>query len=255
MKTLQIAIVSAASILFGLFVWWLVAYLKLANPMLLPGPASVAAAVWEMIADGTLIRHLAISFARALGGFAIAAAVGVPAGILIARFKWVGAALNPWVELLRPVPPIAFLPLAVLWFGIGETSKVIVISYGAVFPILLNTIHGVRAIDNSLLRAARALGASSRQVFIYVVLPAATPSVVTGLRLGAGMAIFVLVAAELIGASSGLGWLITDAREHFLTDHIMVGIVTLGLLGWAINRALLALESRLIKWRPPSEDS
>lgn len=254
MKALQTVFVSAASILVGLFIWWLVAYLKLANPMLLPSPTSVLSAAWEMTTDGSLPRHLAISLARALGGFGLAAAAGIPLGILIARFRWADAALNPWVELLRPVPPIAFLPLVVLWFGIGETSKVIVISYGAVFPILLNTIHGVRAIDNSLLRAARMLGASSRQIFLHVVLPAATPSVMTGLRLGAGMAIFVLVAAELIGASSGLGWLITDAREHFLTDHIMVGIVTLGLLGWAINRALLALEARAIKWRPPTED-
>ncbi len=254
MNKLHVALVSAASIVIGLFAWWLVGHLQLANPMLLPSPGSVVAALWDMTGDGTLLRHTSISFARALGGFAIAAAAGIPLGILIARFRWIDAALNPWVELLRPVPPIAFLPLVVLWFGIGETSKVIVISYGAIFPILLNTIHGVRAIDNSLLRAARMLGASSRQIFMYVVLPAATPSVVTGLRLGAGMAIFVLVAAELIGASSGLGWLITDAREHFLTDRIMVGIVTLGLLGWAINRALLALDTRLIKWRPPMED-
>lgn len=247
-------IVSCASLAAGFALWWLVSHFGLANPMLLPPPASVLQAAKEMIADGSLLHHLLVSLARAMGGFVLAAVVGIPLGILVARSRVVNAAVNPWIELLRPVPPIAFLPLVVLWFGIGEVSKLVVVSYGAVFPILLNTIHGVRAIDGSLLRAARVLGASPRQTFFLVVLPASLPSVVTGLRLGAGMSIFVLVAAELVGSSSGLGWLITDAREHFFTDQIMVGIVTLGLLGWVINRGLLALEKRVIQWRVQQDD-
>jgi ABC-type nitrate/sulfonate/bicarbonate transport system permease component len=245
---------SMASVASGIGLWWLATASGLANPALLPSPPTVVKAVVEMVLDWSIFVHIGVSVARALGGFALAALIGVPLGILVGRSQWAFAIVDPWVEMLRPVPPIAFLPLVVLWFGIGETSKLVVVAYGALFPILLNTIHGVRSIENSLIRAARALGASSRQIFYLVVLPASVPSVVTGLRLGAGMAIFVLVAAELLGSSSGLGWLIMDSREHFFTDRIMVGIVALGVVGYAINRGLLAAERWLVQWRPLQEE-
>jgi ABC-type nitrate/sulfonate/bicarbonate transport system permease component len=237
----------------GLVLWWAAVASGLANPVLMPPPGTVLRAIVEMIADGTLAVHIGVSVARALGGFLLAVVIGVPVGILVGRSARAYAVIDPWIELARPVPPIAILPLVVLWFGIGEESKLVVVLYGALFPILLNTVHGVRSVDNGLIRAARALGASERQIFYLVVLPAAVPSVLTGLRLGAGMAIFVLVAAELLGSTSGLGWLIMDAREHFFTDRIMVGIVALGLVGYLINRGLIQLEHRLVRWRPPQE--
>ncbi|MBI4507383.1 MAG: ABC transporter permease [Chloroflexi bacterium] len=227
--------------------------LHLANPVLLPPPPTVVRSMVEMLIEGTLLVHVAVSLARAVGGFLLATVIGVPLGIFMGRSARIHAIIDPWVELLRPVPPIAMLPLVVLWFGIGEESKLVVVFYGAIFPILINTIHGVRTVDNTLIRAARALGASGRQIFYLVVLPAAVPSVVTGLRLGAGMAIFVLVAAELLGSTAGLGWLIMDSREHFFTDRIMVGIVALGLVGYCINRSLLGLERKLVRWRPAQE--
>ena len=245
---------SLASLTVGLFLWWLAVATRFANPALLPSPNTVAETIFEMAGDWSIFTHTGVSLARAVGGFLLAAAIGVPLGILIGRSAWAFALVNPWIEILRPVPPIAFLPLVVLWFGIGETSKLIVVAYGALFPILINTVHGVSSIENSLIRAARALGASKRQIFYLVVLPAAVPSVVTGLRLGAGMAIFVLVAAELLGSSSGLGWLIMDSREHFFTDRIMVGILALGAIGVLINRGLRMMETRLIRWRPLQEE-
>jgi ABC-type nitrate/sulfonate/bicarbonate transport system permease component len=238
------------SLVAGVTAWWLVVALGLANPVLLPPPDTVVRAIVAMVAEGTLFRHVLVSLARAVGGFLLATAIGVPLGILLGRSARAFAIVDPWVELLRPVPPIAVLPLVVLWFGIGEESKLVVVFYGAIFPILINTIHGVRSVDNTRIRAARALGATERQIFYLVVLPAAVPSIVTGLRLGAGMAIFVLVAAELLGSTAGLGWLIMDSREHFFTDRIMVGIVALGLMGYLINRSLLGLERRLVRWRP-----
>lgn len=244
---------SVLSLLGGVALWWALVAGGIANPVLMPPPGRVIETARELIVDGTLLPHIAVSLARALGGFALGAVVGIPLGILIGRSARAFAIIDPWVQLIRPVPPIAVLPLVVLWFGIGETSKLVVVSYGALFPILINTVHGVRSIDNSLFRAARALGASERQIFYLVILPAAVPSVVTGLRLGAGMAIFVLVAAELLGSSSGLGWFIMDAREHFFTDQIMVGIVALGLLGYLINRTLLLIEQRILRWRPAQE--
>jgi len=245
---------SIVSVTAGIGFWWLITATGWANPALLPTPVTVIKAFVEMTMDGSIFLHIATSVARALGGFLIAAVIGIPLGILVGRSHWAFAIVDPWVEMLRPVPPIAFLPLVVLWFGIGETSKLVVVAYGAMFPILINTVHGVRSIENSLIRAARALGASNRQIFYLVVLPAAVPSVVTGLRLGAGMAIFVLVAAELLGSSSGLGWLIMDSREHFFTDRIMVGIVTLGVVGYLINRGLLIAERLLVRWRPLQEE-
>ncbi len=246
--------VSILSVASGIGLWWLVTTTGLANPALMPPPTTVAKAVVEMTLDWSIFEHIGISVARALGGFVVAALIGVPLGILVGRLSWAFAIVDPWIEMLRPVPPIAFLPLVVLWFGIGETSKVVVTAYGALFPILINTIHGVRSIENSLIRAARTLGASNQQIFYLVVLPGAVPSIVTGLRLGAGMGIFVLVAAELLGSSSGLGWLIMDSREHFMIDRIMVGIVALGIVGYLINRGLLATENWLVKWRPQEEE-
>lgn len=241
------------SLVTGTVLWWLVVAVRLANPVLMPPPEAVVRAAVELAVEGTLSVHVAVSLARAVGGFLLATAIGVPLGILLGRSARAYAVLDPWVELARPVPPIAVLPLVVLWFGIGEESKLVVVFYGAIFPILVNTIHGVRAVDNTLIRAARALGATERQIFYLVVLPAAVPSVVTGLRLGAGMAIFVLVAAELLGSTAGLGWLIMDSREHFFTDRIMVGIVALGFVGYLINRSLLELERKVVRWRPPQE--
>jgi len=241
------------SLVAGIGLWWAVVAAGIANPVLMPPPDAVLRAIVEMTVDGTLPVHIGVSLSRALGGFLLAAAIGVPIGILLGRSARAFAVIDPWIELARPVPPIAVLPLVVLWFGIGETSKLVVVFYGALFPILVNTIHGVRSVDNGLVRAARALGATERQIFGLVVLPAAVPAVVTGLRLGAGMAIFVLVAAELLGSTTGLGWLIMDAREHFFTDRIMVGIVALGIVGYLLNRSLLWLEHRLVRWRPVQE--
>src|SRR5215472_5437878 len=241
------------SLVAGIGLWWAAVATGFANPVLMPPPDAVLRAIVEMIVEGTLPVHIGVSLARALGGFLLAAVIGVPIGILLGRSARAFAVIDPWIELARPVPPIAVLPLVVLWFGIGETSKLVVVFYGALFPILVNTIHGVRSVDNGLVRAARALGATERQIFGLVVLPAAVPSVVTGLRLGAGMAIFVLVAAELLGSTTGLGWLIMDAREHFFTDRIMVGIVALGIVGYLLNRSLLWLEHRLVRWRPVQE--
>ncbi|MSP67630.1 MAG: ABC transporter permease [Alphaproteobacteria bacterium] len=241
------------SLVAGIGLWWAAVASGMANPVLMPPPGKVLKAIIELTSDGTLAIHIGVSMSRGLGGFVLGTVIGVPLGILIGRSARAHAIIDPWIQLMRPVPPIAVLPLVVLWFGIGETSKLVVVFYGALFPILVNTVHGVRSVENSLIRAARALGASERQIFRLVVLPAAVPSVVTGLRLGAGMAIFVLVAAELLGSTAGLGWLIMDAREHFFTDQIMVGVIALGVVGYTINRGLLLLEHRLVRWRPAQE--
>lgn len=236
-----------------LAVWWLMSATKLVNPILLPAPDVVFKSAFELTADGTLLRYTLISLFRVYSGFLLAGLLGVILGIFLARSPLAYGLIGPVVEAVRPIPPIAWLPLVIIWFGIGEPARISVIFYGAFFPILLNTIHGVRSVDNNLIRAALSLGASQRQIFYRVVLPAVFPSVVTGLRVGAGMAMFVLVAAELIASSSGLGYLILDSREHLFTDRVIVGMVMLGMLGVLQNKLLVALESRLVKGRPPQE--
>src|SRR6185369_1820250 len=182
-------------------------------------------------------------------GFALAVVVAVPLGVLIGLSSTTHGLIDPLIELLRPVPPIAFIPLAILWFGIGEISKVMIIAYGAFFPIFVNTMAGFREVDRVHIRAAQALGAGRFDIFKDVVLPSAFPQMVTGARLGMGLAFIVLVAAELGAASEGLGYLINDARFSFRTDQIFVGINTIGLLGLALNKGLLEAERRLLRWK------
>jgi len=184
-----------------------------------------------------------------LEGFALAMVIALPLGVLMGVSTAVRGLVEPLIELLRPIPPIAFIPLAILWFGIGEISKVTIIAYGAFFPIFVNTMAGFRDVDRVHIRAAQALGAGRYEIFRDVVLPSAFPQMVTGARLGMGLAFIVLVAAELVAASEGLGYLINDARFSFRTDQIFVGMITIGVLGLVLNKMLLEAERRLLRWK------
>lgn len=234
-------------------VWWLVSAEKLVNPIFLPGPGVVFKSAVDLTRDGTLPDDILISLFRVYSGFLLAALLGVGFGIVLARSPLAYGLIGPVIEAVRPIPPIAWLPLIIIWLGIGEAARISVIVYGAFFPILLNTIHGVRSVENNLIRAAQSLGASRRQIFYLVLLPAVFPSIVTGLRVGVGMAMFVLVAAELIASSSGLGYLILDSREHLFTDRVILGMIVLGIFGVLQNKLLMAIDARLIKGRPPQE--
>jgi ABC-type nitrate/sulfonate/bicarbonate transport system permease component len=169
--------------------------------------------------------------------------------MLIGRVQTVHDLFDPVLELARPVPALALIPLAIAWFGIGELSKVFLIAYAAFFPILINVIAGFHAVDPVHVRAARSLRASELQIFRDVVLMSAFPSVVAGLRIGMGMAFLVLVAAELIASNAGLGYLIQEARLNFHTPRIFVGIIAIGLLGYALSKTLLELERRVVPWK------
>ena len=157
--------------------------------------------------------------------------------------------VEPIIELVRPIPPIAIIPIAILWFGIGEISKVFIIAYGAFFPILVNTMAGFREVDPVLVRAAKMLGANRWETFRDVVLRSALPFIIVGSRLGMGLAFIVLVAAELIASSEGLGFLINDARYNFRTDQVFLGMILIGVLGFALNKLLIEIERRLLRWR------
>ena len=219
------------------------------NALLLPTPVAVFAAAVTLTKNGTLPVDTAVSLSRVLVGFLLALIIAVPLGVLMGLWRTVSDGVNPLVEVLRPVPPIAIIPVAMLWFGIGESSKVFLIAYGAFFPILLNTIAGFRAIDPIHIRAVQSLGANRWQVIRHVIVLSAFPHIVVGARLGMAMGFIVLVAAELIAADSGLGFLIQDARQHFMTDQIFVGIIAIGIVGLLLNQSLLILERRIVPWR------
>jgi ABC-type nitrate/sulfonate/bicarbonate transport system permease component len=246
-------VLNLSSLTAGVGLWWLVGIAGLAEPTLLPPPQEVLASLVRMVADLSLFGHIAITLARVLSGFFVAVAVALPLGVAAALSQTVRDLLEPVVELLRPIPPLAAIPLAVLWFGIGELTKVLLIALAAFFPIIVNTMAGFSAVLPIHLQAARTLGAGRWQILWFVVARAALPDVVVGLRLGLGLSFLQLVAAELIASSSGLGWLIWDARFHFMGDRILVGMIGIGFLGYALNRIALALERRVVRWQPLAE--
>ena len=235
----------------GLFfgAWQLAVATEWVTEFFLPGPAKVFKQMALMVADGSLFVHIGVSLARVAAGFALAVVIALPLGMAIGLWPVVFHVVDPWIELVRPIPPIAWIPLVILWLGLGEVPKVTIIAYGAFFPIVLNTLAGLRGVERVHIWAALSLGVKPRQIFWQVVLRSALPNIVVGLRLGAGMAFVVLVAAELILAYSGLGFLIQDGRNQLMTDQIIVGIVTIGILGYIINKGLLWLENKWIPYR------
>jgi len=214
---------------------------------LLPAPTAVAAAGWELIASGELLRHLFDSLRREFTAFCWSL-VAIPLGVAMGWWKSVNEQLDPLIEMLRPIPPLAWIPLSILWFGVGDTQNQFIIFLGIFFPILLNTITGVRGVEPNLVRAARCLGAGEAAVLRRVVLRAALPQIVTGIRIGLGVGWMALVAAELVGANSGLGFLINDARTLLRTDIVIVGMIAIGLVGLALDLMIRALSRRALPW-------
>ncbi|MFC6010597.1 ABC transporter permease [Nocardia lasii] len=230
-------------------VWELAPRFGLVDEVFLPPFSVVVEAFLELAANGQLAEHTSASLTRSVTGFSIALVIAVPVGIAIAWYKPVSDFLNPVLELFRNTAALALLPVFVLILGIGETSKIALIGYATFFPILLNTITGVRTVDPLLVKSAVSLGFSPLRLFQKVILPAAIPSIFTGIRMAAAGSILVLIAAEMIGARAGLGYLITAAQQNFQIPQMYAGIVAISLIGLGFNFALVALERRLSRWR------
>jgi ABC-type nitrate/sulfonate/bicarbonate transport system permease component len=226
----------------------LVIVLQLFNPIFLAGPWLVLGKVLQLAVNGQLWAHLGATVERVgigfLGGAVLALGLGLPAG----HFPRVRSLLEPVVEILRPIPPLAVLPLFIVWVGIGESSKVGFIVYATFFPMFLTTVHAVQQVDPLLLRAAASLGARPGQLFFLVILPAALPEILLGLRLGIALAFFVIVISEFIGADSGLGYLINDGRNFFLVPQMLGAAAVLGLLGYGASALVGLLGRRLARW-------
>lgn len=239
----------AVAILAFLAVWETAPRIGLVDKVFLPPFSEVAQTFVELVANGQLAEHVSASLSRALVGFAIAVVVSIPLGVAIAWYKPVADFLNPILELFRNTAALALLPVFILILGIGETSKIALVVYASAFPILLNTISGVRTVDPLLIRSARSLGLSPIRLFQKVILPASVPTIFTGLRMAAASSILVLIAAEMVGAKAGLGYLITAAQLNFQIPSMYAGIVTIALVGLAFNGVLVAIERRLSRWR------
>src|SRR6266542_584839 len=229
----------------------LVVLAQLFNPIFLPGPWIVIGNIVELAVKGQLWGRLAATLERVALGFGTGAAAALTLGLLAGQIPAIRNLLEPVVELLRPIPPLAMLPLFIVWVGIGEGSKVGFITYATFCPSFLTTVHAVRQVDPLLLRAARSLGARRAQLFLRVILPAALPELLTGIRLGVSLSFFVIVISEFVAAEAGLGYLINDGRNFFLVAQMLGAAVLLGLLGYAGNELVRLAERRLTRWQHP----
>ena len=220
----------------SLFVLWHLASIYLVSSVLFPPPAIVFRKAVILVRNGVLLEHLWASVQRILVGFIAGSLLGIPIGLAMGSFRPVRQVLEPYTEFLRFIPSVAMITVAVIWFGIGEASKIFLIIYTTIFIVILNTAAGVSAIANNKIRAAQALGATRGQIFFHVALPATVPYILTGMRLAMANSFTTIVAAELIAANEGLGKMLWDGRMFMLVDDIFVSLVSLGLLGFSVDR-------------------
>jgi len=230
--------------------WEVAPRLGLVDRVFLPPLSEVLATLASLTLDGQMGEHVSASLGRGLTGFLAAVAAAVPLGVLLAWYRPVYDLLSPLLELFRNTAALALLPVFVLVLGIGETSKIALVIYACTFPVLLNTVTGVRTVDPLLVKSAVSLGFSPVGVFTKVVLPAALPSVFTGIRLAGASSLLVLIAAEMVGARSGLGYLVNSAQLNFQIPHMYAGIIAIAVVGLLLNQVLVSLERRFSRWRP-----
>lgn len=244
---------SLATLTAIILLWWWVAVEQWISPLFLPPPGQVLTKLISIAGpqgfmDATLWQHLAASLLRILTALLAAVLIGIPVGIAMGLSPTVRGILDPLIELYRPVPPLAYLPLMVIWFGIGETSKILLIYLAIFAPVAMSTMAGVRSAKQVRVRAAEALGASRLQVVWHVILPGALPEILTGFRIGLGVGWSTLVAAELIAATRGLGFMVQSAGEFLATDVVIAGIGVIAVIAFCLELGLRALQRRLTPW-------
>ncbi len=233
--------------------WQLVTMAGIFPAFALPSPVAVWKSLVEILHRGyggqTLSNDIYVSCLRILIGFVGAIVIGVPIGLMMSRNKFVFEIIDPLLQFVRPVPPLAYIPLLVVWFGIGELPKIVLILVGTIPVIIIGTMSGVKSTPPLRISVARTLGASNAQIFRKVVLPSAMPEIFTAMRVGIGVAWTCLVAAELIAASSGLGWLVQFAGQALQVSIVIVGIVIIGLIGYGMELVIRKIESAVVPWR------
>lgn len=243
---------SIALILFFIF-WEIAPRIGIADPQFIPTVSEILVTLWNLIVSGELFIHIGVSLQRAMAGFALAALVAIPLGFLLGGwFKTIEEYLDPLLQVLSQVNPFSIFPVFILLFGIGEVAKIAIIFWVCVWPILNNTVSGVKNTDPLLVKSARSMGASKWVLFWKVVLPAASPALFVGIKMGAGISFFMLIAAEMIGASAGLGWLVLNSEVNYQISRLFAATVTIAVLGLLVTNLLSKLEKKLISWKEES---
>lgn len=251
-REVNITLISSMTIVVLLAIWWCVTALGWIDALFLPSPGAVLDRLQDLMANGymsiSLWSHIGASLGRI--GTALVAAVitAIPVGIAIGRNKVIRGVVDPIIEFYRPIPPLAYLPLIVIWCGIGELSKVLLIYLAIFAPIVIATATGVRSVDQAKIRAAQSLGATPLQMIKYVVLPSSLPSILTGIRIGLGVGWSTLVAAELVGASEGLGFMVQSSSQLLATDVVIVGILIIAVIAFTLEIGLRRLQKKLVPW-------
>ena len=245
--------ISAVTVVALFSLWYGVTAGGWIEPLFLPGPGAVFERFLEVVDEGfggaTLLQHVWASLSRVLAAFTLAVATAIPAGILMAMSRVARGVLDPPVEFYRPIPPLAYLPLMVIWFGIGELTKVLIIYLAIFAPMALSARAGVRSVPIEQIHAAYSMGATRGQVIRYVILRAAMPEILTGMRIGLGFGWTTLVAAELVAAQAGIGAMIQQASDFLVSDVVIMGIVVIGVIAYLSDLSMRTLERRLTPWK------
>lgn len=220
----------------------------LIDPFFFPPPSSMLTALYDMTISGEVFPHIGVSILRALAGYLIAAVVGLSIGILVAWSKIFENIFDPLIELIRPISTFALVPVMFVWFGIGNGSKIAIIVKACFFPIVLNTIAGIKSVDVRLIQAARALGARGLKMWTKVLIPSALPMIITGMRISTAMSMLAIVGVEMLAADSGIGFLVIDAQRTFATDRMFAGIIVISLMGFSLDRLARFIQGRILIW-------
>ncbi|PSN09701.1 aliphatic sulfonate ABC transporter permease SsuC [Siccibacter turicensis] len=231
-------------------VWQVASQTGWLSTRILPSPEGVVKAFWSLSASGELWQHLTISSWRAQIGFSIGGSLGLLLGLISGLSRWGERLLDTSIQMLRNVPHLALIPLVILWFGIDESAKIFLVALGTLFPVYINTWHGIRNIDQGLLEMARSYGLSGVSLFIHVILPGALPSIMVGVRFALGLMWLTLIVAETISANAGIGYLAMNAREFLQTDVVVVAIILYALLGKLADVSAQLLERVWLRWHP-----
>jgi ABC-type nitrate/sulfonate/bicarbonate transport system permease component len=248
------ALLGTISMATFLVFWEMAVSLEWVNPLFTSAPSRILRVGYEMFADHSIYPHLQVSGYEFAVGYGVAIALGVPLGILMGWYGRINALLDPFVSALYMTPRIALLPLLMIWFGIGIMSKIAIVFLGAIFPILVSTITGVRTVNADFVKVARSFGCNDWQIFLTVALPSSVPLLLTGLRLGLGHALVGIVVGEMYGSTHGLGYLIATSGARFQTDKVMVGIILIAAAGLVLTEALRLIEKRFERWRPAVDE-
>jgi taurine transport system permease protein len=239
---------SCLSVLAGLAVWKGLSTTDLVSPLVLPAPEVVWAEFRRLSSGGELWLNYWISLLRMAEGLGIAIVVGVPLGLLMGMSRVAKGLVNPVIELYRPLPAISYFTFLVLWFGLGESAIIAVLALGGLPPIVLETVNAVSRVRRDRLECARSMGFGNRQILLHIILPSCLPDIVTGIRVGLGLAYSVVVAAEMVASTSGLGWMVYNASQFVETSTVIVGLVLMGLTGLLLDGAVAALKYKFMPW-------